>query len=968
MLTTFVPFFVAAAIVAALPPGIVADDVAGCLSACSSPSKGATQPVFNSEGTVCCAASCGGKCGGTDCWKMPGGPEACCVTSIIARALRGSYGVDNNAVCGSSVSSACACPAALSISPSPTIFPTSQRSLMDDSSWRATTPSEDSKPTVMTTTTPTIIPTSLVEKPQCRDNSEWHVDGMPHKTCAFVAKRSSTRCTSPLFVSSPPFIIPAAVACPLSCGSCTSASPTANPTLRPTVSPSIAPTATLLPTTFPTERPTSSSPSSSPTYKPTSYPSLAPTPSPTSPPTCTDDEDWAFGPNRDCGWIAIKPSTRCRSSYTDPVQGTTAFESCPLTCGGCILPTPDPSPSPTSSPTFAVTTIAPTTMSPSRKPTSHPTVEPSAVPTKKQDPFSISLALPRIRCMDVKNLNLVIADVIIRLAVAGIGTKDIDTDSAKLQCNRVVIILPFKAETSLALMNDLSSQLRKAVEENIFFLRVLLTDDSVAMVACPNLQISQNYPLLPHLPQNHGNMLSSFTPTKVPTITPSKSPTLTPSISSTLAPSTTRLPMSQTSGISTPGKYSCVNSKEWLIDPKRDCAWVSKKPKVRCDKKNKFGIPAALACPMSCSSCPPTISPTSSPSHLPTITPTLWAPSAAPTGMPTTTTDQPTEFPTPSPSKKPTGSPTETPSKSPTSPAPTILPTASPTALPSATPTPEPTVDPCHNSKHWSAGPGRDCDWIGLKPGSRCSTVDKSGVEAYDACLIACDTCPTDSPTTTTSTPIPTSDPTIWAPTSKPSHAPSPQPTELPCQDSETWRTKTGRNCDWIALKPALRCAIKGKSTVKTAVLAYNACFISCGTCPTIPPSASPTTTTPTSSPTLFAPTSAPSESPTTKTPTSQYPTKIPTRSPTTNKLTMKPSETPTRATTAPSTVPSSIPTIFPTTTPCRDSDKWFLSSDTKIRSSRKARGCDWVALKPSQRCKKLNAEGISAYNACYTA
>ena len=70
-----------------------------------------------------------------------------------------------------------------------------------------------------------------------------------------------------------------------------------------------------------------------------------PTPGPTSKTECQDDDNFRYqnDPIKTCDWVSEKPNNRCRKS--DPNDGKTVKEACPVTCNACdgsIIPTQTP--------------------------------------------------------------------------------------------------------------------------------------------------------------------------------------------------------------------------------------------------------------------------------------------------------------------------------------------------------------------------------------------------------------------------------------------------------------------------------------------------------------------------------------------------------------------------------------------------------------------------------------------------
>ena len=129
-----------------------------------------------------------------------------------------------------------------------------------------------------------------------------------------------------------------------------------------------------------------------------------------------------------------------------------------------------------------------------------------------------------------------------------------------------------------------------------------------------------------------------------------------------------------------------------------------------------------------------------------------------------------------------------------------------------------------------------DCAWVADKPSSRCEKDDEHGIDAEDACLVACGVCEAPAPTPKPSR-EPTAKPTS-APSAKPSAAPAtPVPTvgtvESGCEDSTSWYYggNPEKGCARVA-ESLSRC--EGKEN-DHGVLAKDACKATCGTCPTTP-------------------------------------------------------------------------------------------------------------------------------------
>ena len=177
-----------------------------------------------------------------------------------------------------------------------------------------------------------------------------------------------------------------------------------------------------------------------------------------------------------------------------------------------------------------------------------------------------------------------------------------------------------------------------------------------------------------------------------------------------------------------------------------------------CVRNTDIPIDTQPICPApSDPTASPTIGPTTSPTAAPFISPTVGPtngptsgpvgsiPTASPTTGPTAAPfNPPTVGPTNGPTSGPAGSmPTASPTNSPTS-GPTVSPTVGPTTSPTFGPTTSPTnQNSCVDDDTWKFGRKQQgCDHVALRPNRRCNKVGTGGVLAYEACPVACGTCP----------------------------------------------------------------------------------------------------------------------------------------------------------------------------------------------------------------------------------
>ena len=185
------------------------------------------------------------------------------------------------------------------------------------------------------------------------------------------------------------------------------------------------------------------------------------------------------------------------------------------------------------------------------------------------------------------------------------------------------------------------------------------------------------------------------------------------------------------------------------------------------------------------------------------------------------------------------------------------------------------------------------------------------------------------------------------------------------CVDDTSWvgiHKEKEKDCSWVAKRPSNRCSTPGLDEARSA---KEACFQSCDSpCPD----------------TEESPTTSPTEQYSIR--PSLFPSTVPSAEPTSS---TQPSQTPSvAASTYPSSQPSNAPSLHPTilsTTPgqhvasslvptisgtnigqqCLDDESWL----TFI--GKRARGCSWIAKKPSKRCSftSENDPDRSAKEAC---
>ncbi len=171
----------------------------------------------------------------------------------------------------------------------------------------------------------------------------------------------------------------------------------------------------------------------------------------------------------------------------------------------------------------------------------------------------------------------------------------------------------------------------------------------------------------------------------------------------------------------------------------------------------------------------------------------------------------------------------------------------------------------------------RGCDWLtknqeNFRKAKFCGQTSY-GKMVQDECLLSCDNCPTNQPSTEASA-EPTMSPSVAissSPSVEESASPSVVPTGIPttepyvCEDSEDFRIETfsnnklvKRRCDWLTAKPsdADYRVWKFCEKIVDGTVVKDACLLSCGNCPTMSPSTSglsTVTNAPVASPSVVA-------------------------------------------------------------------------------------------------------------------
>merc|ERR1712157_217821 len=145
--------------------------------------------------------------------------------------------------------------------------------------------------------------------------------------------------------------------------------------------------------------------------------------------------------------------------------------------------------------------------------------------------------------------------------------------------------------------------------------------------------------------------------------------------------------------------------------------------------------------------------------------------------------------------------------------APTI--TQTPTSAPTMSPTSD--ISECQDDPDWHGKLNKEhtCAFVSQSPGKRCNWRNSDGIRASEACPYSCGTCPTLSETL------------------------SPTLNITECQDDPDWHGKFSQEhtCAFVSQYPGDRCDWENLD----GILATDACPVSCGTCPSLSETMSPT-------------------------------------------------------------------------------------------------------------------------------
>ena len=337
--------------------------------------------------------------------------------------------------------------------------------------------------------------------------------------------------------------------------------PTPAPTLTQTPAPALAPTsaptpaATPAPALVPTPAPTPA-----PTPKPgppiaTPAPAPAPTPAPTTDPSCTDFSVYRFSnrfPERDCDWVAERPSIRCRKKKTR--------KGCPATCGDCPgVPTATPAP--------------------------------TAPPVCEDDPFfTFSNKFPERDC------NWVAENAAIRC------TNQKSRKGCPATCGDCPGVPTATPAPALAPTPEPSVAPTLAQTPAPTPAPALAPTSAPTPAATPAPALVPTpapsaAPTLTQTPEPSGapTLTQTPAPTPAPALAPTSAPTPAATPAPALVPTPAPTPAPTTDGSCTDDPFFAVSNRF----PERDCDWVAEMASVRCTKnKTKKG------CPATCGECP----------------------------------------------------------------------------------------------------------------------------------------------------------------------------------------------------------------------------------------------------------------------------------------------------------------------------------------------------------------------------
>uniref|UniRef100_A0A7S3JWA1 Peptidase S1 domain-containing protein n=1 Tax=Aureoumbra lagunensis TaxID=44058 RepID=A0A7S3JWA1_9STRA len=173
------------------------------------------------------------------------------------------------------------------------------------------------------------------------------------------------------------------------------------------------------------------------------------------------------------------------------------------------------------------------------------------------------------------------------------------------------------------------------------------------------------------------------------------------------------------------------------------------------------------------------------------------------------------------------------------------------TNVPTSKPTPL-----CSDSASWykNGEPSKDCNWVNEFAPNRCGVKNKDATPAFEACLVACDTCPGSCNSQDSTTWYRAGDPSRgcdWVADSYPARCTRSnddgvygfESSACPyacrvctyCDNDDSWALNNDepeKNCNWVAEASQSRCTKSGIDLNGNITYAYQSCVDACRVCP----------------------------------------------------------------------------------------------------------------------------------------
>jgi len=162
----------------------------------------------------------------------------------------------------------------------------------------------------------------------------------------------------------------------------------------------------------------------------------------------------------------------------------------------------------------------------------------------------------------------------------------------------------------------------------------------------------------------------------------------------------------------------------------------------------------------------------------------------------------------------------------------------------------------CADSTSWykNGEPSKDCNWVNEFAPNRCGVKNKDATPAFEACLVACDTCPGSCNSQDSTTWYRAGDPSRgcdWVADSYPARCTRSnddgvygfESSACPyacrvctyCDNDDSWALNNDepeKNCNWVAEASQSRCTKSGIDLNGNITYAYQSCVDACRVCP----------------------------------------------------------------------------------------------------------------------------------------